>query len=82
MEDETKRTGKRMEGLAVVEEDGEQVVGGAAVGGEWRRVCERAKEAEDGVSVYAEWRLEKESTRNRVGTGNIDKVVYYLWKIV
>jgi hypothetical protein len=26
--------------------------------------------------------LEKESTRNRVGTGNIVKVVYYLWKIV
>jgi hypothetical protein len=32
MENETKRTGKRMEGLAVVDEDGEQLMEGS--GGE------------------------------------------------
>jgi hypothetical protein len=64
MENETKRTVKRMEGLAVADEDGEQVVGGAADGGEWRGVCEQPEEAEDGVRADVEWRVEKKSTRN------------------
>jgi len=42
-----------------------QVGGGAADGGEWRGVREWPKEAEVGVSERVEWRMERESKRNR-----------------
>jgi hypothetical protein len=42
-----------------------QVGGGAAAGGEWRGVREWPKEAEVGVSERVEWRMERESKRNR-----------------
>jgi hypothetical protein len=46
MENEPTRTGKRLEGVAVEDMEGEQVVGDPAVGGEWWRVAWEPEEVE------------------------------------